>query len=285
MTRTDADATFAETLDAAMLTRGMSLTQVRDDLAALGHPVSLASLSYWRAGSREPQRRRSLDAVPELERLLGLSGGTLSARIAGSRRGPGPSAFDRLAGKPLLEGLVGEDDVDRVLFHLVADVGDQRQITRARVTQVFVARRAGVDGVTIFVGPDQGTESNDAVLRAVSGCSIGEVRDVERGITATRLQFERPLMAGESAVTEYEVAADGVLDLETEYGIVAEQRLEEAMVWIRFDPACRPARAWVWFEEGGLRHDWSVELAGSTGLHYRQLAFGPGTLGARWEWE
>lgn len=277
------EASFSSVLDEALRRRAMSLTQLRDALTEVGHPVSLATLSYWRAGLREPERRRSLEAVPEIERLLGLPAGRLSAHV--HRRGePRPQAFDRLVGRPMSEGLVGEGDVDRTLFHLVVDVGPDRAIVRAQVRQMFVARRAGVKGVTIFVGPDDGTEDNSAVLRPLAGCTIGELRDVEHGITATRLQFERALVAGEAVMAEYEVLTLDGPDLETEYGLVAEQRLEEAMVWIRFHPDCLPARSWVWFDEDDLRHAWPVDMAGSTGLSYRQLAFGPGSLGARWEW-
>lgn len=277
-------STFATTLDEAMRRRHLTLSDLSDRLLGRGHPVSLASLSYWRAGLREPVRKRSLEAVPEIERLLGLPAEALSKQLSLASRGPAPQPFDQLVGQPDGDQLTGESDVDRVLFHLTVDVGAQREIVRARITQVFVARREDVDGVTIFVGPDAETHDNDVMLRALSGCSIGEVHDAKQGITATRLYFERPLRKAESVVVEYEAVVQGHLDMETEYGLVAEQRLEEAMVWIRFDPDCVPARAWVWFDEDGLRYDWPVELEGSTQIHYRQTMFGPGSLAARWEW-
>lgn len=293
---TSGSKTFAAALDEAMRVREMSLSNLRDRLADVGHPVSLATLSYWRAGFREPMRRRSLEALPELERLVGVGAGCLTELLDTSAPGRsprpfdelvpgrGPRLFDELAHQPREEQVIGETDVNRILFHLVVDVGAGREIVRARVTQVFVAQRSGVDGVTIFVGPDENASDVTITLRAIGGCSIGEARDASRGITATRLQFDRPLQKAESVMIEYEaVPADG-LDLETEYGLVAEQRLEEAMVWVRFHPDCLPARTWVWFDEDGLRHDWQADLAGSTGLHYRQTAFGPGSLGARWEW-
>jgi len=275
---------FATTLDEAMRKRHLTLSELSDRLQARGHSVSLASLSYWRAGQREPIRRRSLEAVPEIEQLLNLPTGTLSNRLSLAPRGPAPHAFDELVGHVLPEPLTGEVDVDRVLFHMVVDIGTRREVVRARITQVFVARRDDVDGITIFVGPDPEVEDNDVVLRPLAGCSIDEVRDTDGGIRATRLCFERPLRKAESVVIEYEAAVQGRLDLDTEYGLVAEQRLEEAMVWVRFSPDCLPSRAWVWFEEDGLRHDWPVDLDGATGIHYRQTTFGPGVLAARWEW-
>ena len=278
--------TFAEALSAAMERRGATLTQLRDRLAERGHPVSLTALSYWRSGQREPERATSLDALPELEALLGLEQGALSRRLSGRlrRRAGAVEPFDVLLGDPAVEAAIGEDDVCRVSSHLVVDVGARGEIQRARVRQVVVADREGVDGVTLFVGPAAGAAENDMVMEAVAGCTIGEVVDHENGIRGSRLVFERPLGLGESAITEIEARQAEGLDLETEYALAAEQRLEEALVWVRFHPDKVPSRCWVYFLEGGLSHAWPVELAGGRSVHYRQTSFGPGYLGVRWEW-
>lgn len=280
-----APTTFAEALGAAMERRGATLTHLRDRLAARGHPVSLTALSYWRSGQREPERAASLEAIPELEALLGLEDGALSRRLSGRlrRRVGAVEPFDELLGDPAVESVIGEEDVCRVSSHLVVDVGARGEILRARVRQVVVADREGVDGVTLFVGPDVGTQENAVVMTAVAGCTIEETYDVENGIRGSRLVFERPLALGESTVTEIEATTDG-LDLETDYALAAEQRLEEALVWVRFHADRTPSRCWVYFSEGGLSHSWPVELAGGTSVHYRQTAFGPGYLGVRWEW-
>lgn len=277
--------TFAEALGAAMEKRGATLTHLRDRLAERGHPVSLTALSYWRSGQREPEREASLQAIPELEALLGLETGVLSRRLTGRmrRRVGAVEPFDELLGDPAVEAVIGEEDVCRVSSHLVVDVGAQGEIRRARVRQVVVADREGVDGVTLFVGPDVGTQANAVVMTAVAGCTIEETYDVENGIRGARLVFERPLALGESTITEIEARTEG-LDLETDYALAAEQRLEEALVWVRFHPDRLPTRCWVYFAEGGLAHEWPVDLAGGRSVHYRQTAFGPGRLGARWEW-
>jgi len=138
--------------------------------------------------------------------------------------------------------------------------------------------------VTLFVGPDVGTQENDIVMEAVAGCTIEEIVDLENGIRGSRLVFERPLALGESTITEIEARRAVGLDLETDYALAAEQRLEEALVWVRFHPDKVPSRCWVYFLEGGLRHAWPVDLDGGHSVHYRQTAFGPGYLGVRWEW-
>jgi len=276
---------FAEAFDAAVRRRGVSLSQMRDRLADRGHPISLTALYYWRSGQREPERTASLEALPELESLLGLEVGALSRCLSGrlSRRVGAVESFDSLLGDPATAVAVGEDDVARVSSHLVVDVGDQGEIVRARLRQLVVADRDGVDGVTLFVGPDVGTQENAVVIEPVAGCTVEETRDLENGIRGSRLIFERPLARGESALTEIEARAVG-LDLETDYALAAEQRLEEVLVWVRFHPDRIPSRVWIYFSEGGLRHDWPVDLNGGHSVHYRQTAFGPGSLGARWEW-
>ncbi|MBM7519761.1 hypothetical protein [Nocardioides nitrophenolicus] len=278
--------TFADALGEAMARRGATLTHLRDRLAERGHPVSLTALSYWRSGQREPERVASIEAIPELEAVLGLETGALSRRLSGRarRRVGAVEPFDSLLGDPAVDAVIGEEDVCRVSSHLVVDVGAQGEIVRARVRQVVVADREGVDGVTLFVGPDVGTQENAVVMTAVAGCTIEETHDLENGIRGSRLVFERPLGLGESTVTEIEATTEGGLDLETDYALAAEQRLEEALVWVRFHPDRLPSRCWVYFSEGGLRHDWPVELAGARSVNYRQTGFGPGSLGVRWEW-
>jgi hypothetical protein len=280
-----ASTTFADALGAAMERRGVTLTHLRDRLADRGHPVSLTALSYWRSGQREPEREASLEAIPELEAILGLQEGALSRRLSGRmrRRVGAVEPFDALLGDPAVDAVIGEEDVCRVSSHLVVDVGAQGEIVRARVRQVVVADREGVDGVTLFVGPDVGTQENTVVMTPVAGCTIEETHDMENGIPGSRLVFERPLALGESTITEIEARAVG-LDLETDYALAAEQRLEEALVWVRFHPDRLPTRCWVYFAEGGLSHAWPADLAGGRSVHYRQTAFGPGYLGVRWEW-
>lgn len=289
---------FADAFADALEARGVGLSWLRSRLADRGHAVSLAALSYWRSGQREPQREISLEALVVIEELLGLHEGALSSHLR--RRGrTGPAPFDDLVGLARQvgrdRGLVGEDEVDRIAFDLVVDVGADRRISQVRVTQVFVAAVDGAAGVTMFVAPGVGTGTTefegltdfatDTVIRAVSGCSVDGVVDIIDGISAARLKFDRPLSLGESVVTEIvlcPVTDDSALD--SQWGAVAEQRLEQCMVWVRFHPDQLPSRCWVGFQEAGLEHEWPVALDGGTGLLHRQTDFGPGLCTARWEW-
>lgn len=285
----EAPAGFGDALAAAMRRRGMALSELRERLHGRGHKVSLTALSYWRSGQRTPDRLSSLEAIGEIEAILGLKENDLLHRLPGPRRrrAGDPVPFDELLlGHATAEPAVTEGDVFRVLSHLTADINERGEVVGVRLRQVVVADLEGVTGYTLFHGPAAADEENRTVVRSVAGCTVEEVRDREHGIRSTRIVFERPLRIGEAAMTEVEIgnADDAPPDRDQEYALAAEQRLEEAVVWVRFHPGRVPARVWLFFSEAGLRHEWEVSLDGALSIHHRQTDFGPGTLGARWEW-
>jgi hypothetical protein len=278
--------TFATAFERALVRRQASMTWLRDRLEARGYRISLATLSYWRAGHRVPTRHDSLDALAEIEALLDVPAGSLESLAREGRRDrSAPAPFDTLVLGTAVGELHGERDVERVLFHLVVDVDRAGQVITSTATQLFVAVRDGVTGVSMFVGPDPDGAANSTRVEALSGCRVGPVEDRPGSIRRVWLDFEQPCVAGESVATETRVVDAGphVAD-ETEYGIVAEQRLEECMVLVRFRPGEVPARCWVAYQEGVAEDEWEVDLAGRTSVHYRQTAFGPGTCRVRWEW-
>ena len=279
---------FADAFAAALVRRHVTLTWLRDRLLESGHDVSLGALSYWRSGRREPARSSSLEALAEVEWLLGLRTGDLSSLLDPRRRRQGPSDWDEIAG--LIERaapgeLVGEDVVRRVSMTGVVDIGADGCLVRIGLRQIFAAVVDDAEAVTMFVGPSVELGPSPLTLEAVAGCSIGRLRETSNGVRAAELVFERPLRAGESVMTEVElVPAAGVEETDTEYGLVAEQRLEECLLWVRFHPDRRPSRAWLRFSEKHLQHEWEVDLVEDTAIHHRLTSFGPGLLVARWDW-
>lgn len=289
MPETAGRSSFAVAFGDALDRESVSLTALRDQLENEGHSVSLATLSYWRSGAREPERKASLQALVAAEELLGLQPGALTSHLMRRATSNSLEAFsDLLHREPDGDGrhlARGEDHVDRVLFHLVADVAPPPEQLVIRLTQGFVAAREGADGVTLFNGTveDGSDEAVHETFRAISGCTIGGRRELGGGIEGVWVAFDRPLHLGESVLTEIEIRGDH--EAVGDYvGLVAEQQLEEAMVWARFRPDALPSRTWVSFDEAGVAHEWEVDAQGATGVHYRQTAFGPGSLTVRWEW-
>lgn len=277
---------FAVAFAAALDRRRVSLTWLRDRLAARGYRVSLATLSYWRSGHREPARAESMDALSEIEALLDLREGSLAALATDRRRRhTAPAPFDTLVLGVAEGGLVGEPDVVRVLFHMTVEVDRAAQLITSHVSQVFVAARDGVTGVSMFVGPDPDGVGNTTRVEAVSGCRVGPVEDRPDGIRTAWLEFARPLSVGESALTVTSVVDAGPqVPEEVEYGVVAEQKLEECLLEVRFRADDLPRRCWSGYREGAIEDEWEIDLTGLTAVHQRQTAFGPGILRVRWEW-
>lgn len=69
---------FARALSDAIVASGRSLESISGELADAGVAVSPAALSYWQNGHSMPVRRRSLQAVVYLEKVLELPTGALS---------------------------------------------------------------------------------------------------------------------------------------------------------------------------------------------------------------
>ena len=62
--------TFADAFADAIARRDVTLSALRTRLEDRGNPVSLATLSSWRSGTRTPDVQRSWAALSDLEDLL-----------------------------------------------------------------------------------------------------------------------------------------------------------------------------------------------------------------------
>jgi hypothetical protein len=276
---------FAAAFGAALERRRTSLSRLRDRLYDRGHHISLATLSYWRSGDRIPTRPVSMEALSEIESLLDVKDGYLTDLAVRARRDRSvPTPFDALALGQEPGRLFGERDVDRILFHMTVDVDRAAEEIVSTVTQLFVATKDGVRGVSMFVGPDPDGRNNRSRVEALTGCRIAAVNDHDGAIRVAQLDFGRACRAGESVLTQTRVVDAGpwVLD-EHEYGIVAEQRLEECLLLVRFIGSS-PRRCWAGYQEGSSDEEWAVDLHGDAAAHVRETAFGPGVCRIRWEW-
>lgn len=287
------EGAFAAALRNALERKQMTLTELRAQLKQRGHVLSLTTLSFWRSGQRMPERESSLQAIPVLEELLGLSAGALGRYVSGpvARRIGHAEAFDRLIDYPIEEMATdarfkGENDITRLVTHATLTVGRDRQVRSTRMRRVVMANRDGVEGYSVFLGTNETQGAESYRFEAIAGCTIHEDVHPARNVRQVHLRFPRPLQSGESTITEVEVthAADPEIDIVDDYEIVAEQKLEEILLWVRFDEQAIPNRCWIYFSEGDLKHEWPVDVDGTFSVHYRQRDFGPGALGIRWAW-
>lgn len=80
---------FAPALRAAIRVRGLGLERIRYRLRSRGTPISLATLSHWQSGRCRPERTESLQALANLEEIVGVPQGALT-RLLGPPRIRGP---------------------------------------------------------------------------------------------------------------------------------------------------------------------------------------------------
>ncbi len=288
-----AEEEFGERLAAAIRARGVTLQWLAGRLRERSNPVSVSTLSYWRSGQRRPERGTSLDAIAELESLLGLSPGELTALVGPSRR-PAPDRsrpFDVLVERPLDEDEVRrviDDPVHRQLFsnggQLAVDLDREGRVCLTSNRMMWHARVDGAQRAVIWLKVDDPTP-DPPDLRVVAGGRLGRVLwSPASGMYAAELVLDRALRRGETAVTEHQfVGVQGDVE-ERQYELVVLRPSPESVLWVRFHPERLPSTCTVYEQrEGGVLDEREVEPVG-TGVHHVVRGFGPGRFGIRWTW-
>ncbi len=100
---------------------------------------------------------------------------------------------------------------------------------------------------------------------------------------AAELLLDRPLEHRETCLFELRVELPEPSH-ETWFDHYAARRISELLVWVRFDPARRPARVERYTRIDGTEESEVVTIGDGTGAHALARGFGPGILGIRWEW-
>jgi hypothetical protein len=280
---------FADALER----RGVSLAWLHAHLAARGHRVSPAALSYWRSGRSQPERSTSREALVEIERLLRVAPGALVDRLGPSRR-PGPRPGDKsvrelFADTPGMhealravgfEGLY--DELVEQLRHLTVDVDASGRASGVQMRALMQARRDGARRTPLIVTLDAAGRAPD--FQPVAGCSLGrQYTDVDGGVFAAELLVDRALARDETCMLELHVelpepAADSRFDH------YAARRMAELLVWVRFDPTRVPSRVERYTVVEGLEEAEQIVLGAGSTAHALARGFGPGVLGIRWVW-
>jgi hypothetical protein len=287
---------FCEALRAAIRARGLSLERIQAKLAALGTPVSLATLSHWQSGRSQPERDASLLALGHLERLLGLPPRVLAALLEPPRR----------RGRRADSQVVDLVDVFHDKSAVAAALRDFDSIWSNALTAVSQHDRmvVGADG---FIhsqwnrrvlrarvdGPDRmlavyQTEGNTPRITAVRGCSLGRVvTDLQAGVVVAELLFGHRLRDGEFVVLEHRVDMSGPFAPDVESVRRLPQTLREHVVEVEFAASRRPARCLQVSSTAVDSGDY-VERALTLDEFGRACAValdvGPGQFGIRWEW-
>ncbi|GAA4433004.1 hypothetical protein ACFQV2_20610 [Actinokineospora soli] len=280
---------FAGAFDAAIAARGLTLDGIRRALAARGAAVSIATLSYWRRGLRQPESERSMEAVAVLERLLDLPAGALVNRVGPPRpRGRWAAQTDPMPMPigDLIARLTTPGDGRRALVSIhdvytVTDLGTERGI-RSRI----VIRGLGGRVTRYVVGYQSDVPGVVPVLTDVDYASAGRVlTDPAAGFTAAELVLDRPIRGGEYAVLEYEFGCGPTPPI-PRYFRILRRPVSEYTQLIRFEgrPPTTCTSYWQANPATPVRMGKPVRMGRSRDVCFVVRDGRSGIIGADWRW-
>lgn len=289
---TASGSAFAHALRDAIDTKRVSLAWLAERLRNSGNPVSKATLSYWRSGSRNPEGPQSLAAVEAIEDLLGLTSGALIRLIGPSHRtGPyGSTRFplsDAEMETAVIEvfealGSVRFDPSRDVTTHSVADVDEHGNLLR-RTTRSVLQSVSGTISEVPYVEMTPGIVTPAPTFIGVGGGDVVKTFSHASGeVHGAMFALERPISAAQTTILEWrlELPPDYPSLRETGHGVSRQAR--ELLLWTRFHPDALPD----WIDEmvetpDGVTTE-PAELGGSTSIHQIRRRWGPGMLALKW---
>lgn len=279
---------FDAALRAAIRARGLSLDRLREHLHARGVSVTTATLSYWQSGRSRPQRRDSVRGVRQLEAVLEVPPGSLVTLLGATRpRRPAAAEIGRFwpdGGR--IDAAVSDVDtrwderLTRLSQHDVVTVGPDREELAFHSRQVLRAEADGPDRWVVILHLDEHDRPLPEV-RSLRGCHLGRsVHQPEDGLLVVELLFGRPLVRGETVLTEHTLVNRAPYPVATNYERKFRLPVREYVLEIRFDPAAVPAVCHRFAEPGE-----SADVVPESGaVHGVALNFGPGRYGFEWAW-
>lgn len=286
---------FAGSFRDAINARGLTLARLHELLRSRGNSVSMATLSYWRSGARRPESAQSMAALSDIEELLGLESGALTALLgATNRTGPlGPTQFpldeeelERAVREAFAAlGAVYPDTSRELTTHSVTDVDDAGNVYRS-VTRSIVQSTVGTVDSIPFLELTPGERTPTPMIEAVSGGRISARYSHPNGeVHGVLFELEKPLPAPETAMVEWSVEYPPGYPPQRETGHALARQSRELLVWTRFHPDALPDRIEERVETPSGAKTTILDLGGRTSIHQVRRAFGPGLLGISWSYD
>ncbi|SDD77067.1 hypothetical protein [Auraticoccus monumenti] len=285
--------TFASVLAGAVERSGTSLTRLHAQLRARGARISLSTLSHWRSGHRLPDPVTSQEVLPALEELLELPSGHLRRALQPRRRvlplsAPADLAHTMTAGPLVQEALdeLGMEDwangLQTVSAHSTMDVDADGRPSTMIMRSLDRATRTGIDRRALVIFFEQPMVRRPR-LRLLAGAHEGRlVSAPEHGFFVTELLFTRPLLVGETVLTEHQYELPPDLELPGRFSVLRVRPSAELVLWVRFHPDAVPARCETVVESDTDTRVTPLDLRGASSAHLRLQDFGPGKAMIRW---
>ena len=286
-----AESPFAAALRAAVRSRGLTLDRLRYHLARRGLTVGQSSLSDWQQGRSLPASAKSLRAVRALEEILELPPGALSCLLDAGRRvtRAGLNEQSTPVG-PLLDVFSDiSTDIDVLAHSCEAFIDRQRHCSLTWSHFVVRARRDGLDRyVARFLG-DPGCRIDRVGFGRLGNCRLGRVlrRTDPRGPALVgELLFDRPLVAGETWVFDFEIRCETGRPT-VEFAHAFRQPVGQFVIQVKFEVDLHPVdcHAFALDRLGETaRRLWDLRLTGYRTAHLAATEVGLGVLGIAWSW-
>lgn len=286
---------FAASFRDAINARGLTLARLHEQLRARGNSVSMATLSYWRSGARRPEGAQSMAALTDIEQLLHLEPGSLTALLGTTNRtGPlGPNLFPldehelEEAVKDAFAALGAEyPDTSRELTtHSVTDVDAAGNVAYS-ITRSIVQSTVGTVSSIPFLEMTPGISTPAPFIDAVAGGRISARYSHPNGeVHGVLFELDVPLTAPSTAMVEWSVAYPPDYPPQRETGHAVARQCRELLVWTRFHPDALPDRLDERVETPDGSKTAELSLEGRNSVHQVRRAFGPGLLGVSWSYD
>ncbi|PQZ55050.1 MULTISPECIES: hypothetical protein [unclassified Microbacterium] len=285
---------FAAALRAAVSERGITLARLRQQLADDGNAVSMATLSYWRSGARQPEGAQSLGVVEGIEDRLRLRRGHLSALLGPSARlgavPPPRLPFDeerenRETAETLAALRSSPQDVLRDLStQMTVQVGAEGAVESIVMRSLVQATHGIITELPLVdVAPEE-TEALSVISDVVGGRIDREYLHPGRLLSGVVIALDEPITVGDTTLVEFtETFPPGYPPRQSAWHATSRPA-RETLIWVRFHPDAQPS----WCEEYVETEDDYVCVMRSVrsgSVHVSRHGFGPGVLGIRWGYD
>jgi len=274
-------------LSAAIRERGLTLERLRFHLAQRGVSVGLSSLSNWQNGHSRPETPASLNAVRELERVLGVRPESL-VRLA--TRTPAVRCADIAPVTDLLDGLLSShnQDVEVISVQHRITVDAERCGTTLWSQLLVRAVRDGVDRYVVRYYGNPSCAPGLVVARGLANCRPGRfVPHPSAPGLVYELVFDHVLRAGETWVFESELV-DPTAGVSTEFAYGFRNPTQQFLVQARFDPRALPVRCYAFAQrdlEDEQHTTGELHLNAHHAVHLLASSVDSGVLGIGWQWD
>ena len=285
---------FAGALRAAISDRGITLARLQAALRDTGNPVSLATLSYWRSGDRQPEGAQSLSVVEGIEDRLGLNRGHLTSLLGPTPR-LGPIAPPRLPFDEEREqretaetlaalGAAAQDELRDLSTQVTVHVGRDGAVERTVMRSLVQATGSSVSEIPLIDVAPVETDVMSVITDVVGGRVDREYLHPGRLLSGVVIALDEPITTGATTLFEFtELFPPGYPPRQSAWHATS-RRSREALIWVHFHPEAPP----TWCEEYSETEDEyasTMRSARSGSVHAVRHGFGPGILGIRWGYD